>query len=94
MISESLNHTGDFTVVGELRPVYDSQENSGEMENYPGVMSVLIEAFAKEGVRFDEADFSKEDFIHKDKYVTIIRGKANEFIDRALDRMKSGAARQ
>jgi hypothetical protein len=65
-----------------------------EMDDYPGAMAVFIDALKREGVRFNEADFKDGDVTHLNKYITIFRGEAAEFLHRACESIEGGSPAQ
>jgi hypothetical protein len=54
------------------------------MANYPGAMPVLVETLEKKRVRFDESRFGYGEITYLNKNVVILRGAANEVVERAF----------
>ena len=81
--------SSDNSLVPPFREINNTGLDLGEMEDYPGVMAVLVEALEKKGVRFNEASFGHGDITHENKHVVIFRGAAAEFLHRAFEGIPS-----
>ena len=75
---------GDGSTRPLLGSVDDAGNNLGVVRNYPGAMSVLIDAMKKKGVRFDELSFEHGDITYQNQNVVVLRGAAYEVVHRAF----------
>jgi hypothetical protein len=73
-----------------LRTMHNTDGKLREMEDYPGVVPVLIDALEKKGMRFHEESFNNGDISYHNKYVVVFRGTAAEVLHRAFHGVPSG----
>lgn len=68
-----------------LRSINDTHADLGVVDDYPGVMAVLVDALKKEGVRFNERDFLDGEITCHNQNVMVLRGAAYEVVHRAFE---------
>ena len=68
----------------------DSKDKLREMETYPCVLSDIINALKKKGVRFDEVCFDNGDIRYLDNNIVVFRGNAAKLLNRTLHGVPSG----
>jgi len=65
-----------------------------EMDDYPGVIPVVVEALKRKGVRVDESCFKHPDISNPNKYIMVLRGEAGRILDPLFEREPCSLARE
>ena len=75
-------------------PVNDRKDKLREMQPYPGVLSDIIDALKKKGMRFDEVSLDNGDIRYLDNNIVVFRGDAAKLLHCAFHRLPSGVSRK
>ena len=73
-----------------LRTVNNPESKLGEMKSYPGVISVVIDALKKKGMRFEEVSLKNGDITYNNKNIVVFRGDAAKVLHRAFHGVPCG----